>query len=121
MSDLSDELAKLEFCMYDNNFRNSREKLETIISKEFIEYGSTGAIFNHDTVMDFLVGDSNSTTVHKIVEKEIKQLSENVVLLLYKMESLNTDKTIRKTIRSSVWENKNGHWKILFHQGTVAK
>ena len=121
MSDLIEELAKLEFCMYDNNFRNSQEKLETIISKEFIEYGSTGTVFNHDTVMDFLVGDSNSSTVHKIVEKEIKQLSENVVLLLYRMESLNTDKTVRKTIRSSVWEKKDGQWKVLFHQGTVTK
>ncbi len=27
----------------------------------------------------------------------------------------------RRTLRSSIWQNKQGKWKMVFHQGTVTK
>jgi len=113
MKNLNDIIIELESKLLEEKTRNDSNELKKIISKDFIEYGSSGKIYNYDDTVNFLSTKSNE---YKMIEIKTQQLSDDVVLSTFVAE-----KNSIKTLRSSIWKNENGTWKIIFHQGTVAK
>jgi hypothetical protein len=109
-------VIEMELKLLDKDIRNNKNELNKYISKEFIEYGSSGKIYTYDDTLCLSSNDEEQID-YKILKMDAKILSENIILLLYIIEISNDNKKII-TNRSSIWKKDNNSWKIIFHQGT---
>jgi hypothetical protein len=113
-----DTLIKaLEEKLLAPDIRGSQEELEKLISPDFIEYGSSGKIFNHLAVITDLIAHSRNTFKYSFVNFKTRRLSDDIILALYILETERNHR-IAITNRSSLWHWEEGSWRIIFHQGT---
>ncbi|HVO75657.1 MAG TPA: nuclear transport factor 2 family protein [Ignavibacteriaceae bacterium] len=94
------------------------EKLSKIIHEDFFEFGSSGRLWDKKSVIKEFEENPHLRSI--IREFKVIPLSEEIVLVTYKATfgSLNSSS---ESLRSSIWKNFNGEWKIIFHQGTPLK
>jgi hypothetical protein len=103
--------------------RSSREELEKLISPEFIEYGSSGKIYNYLGTIAYLLTNSVDTFKYSFVNFKTRRLSDDTILALYILE-IEKNRKINITNRSSLWrreedfDGQDSIWQIIFHQGT---
>jgi hypothetical protein len=103
--------------------RSSREELEKLVSPDFIEYGSSGKIYNYLGIIAYLLANSADTFNYTFVNFKTIRLSDDTILALYILETEKNHK-ITITNRSSLWrregdsEGEDSWWRIIFHQGT---
>ncbi len=114
---LKDHILRLENALLLGEIRGSAQRLGEILSPGFFEFGSSGTVYR------FYEGDTFPCFPEHIrVEIEdfsIVPLADDCVLATY--TCLKHDKTsgsISRSLRSSVWRETDGIWKIVFHQGT---
>ena len=112
---IEEEIKEKELKLLDKNIRNNKEELKKLLSKDFIEYGSSGSIYTFCDTINLLPNENNDIN-YEINKMDIKILSENIVLILY---TINMNNIISN--RSSIWKKENNEWKIIFHQGTREK
>lgn len=110
---------KLEEKLLNPNIRKSAQEIENLLSDDFIEFGSSGRVFNKQQVIEFLLQESSDEI--SISELKAAELSNGVALVTYKA----TRHVIRTgadvvSLRSSVWKMFDSSWKMVFHQGTAA-
>ncbi|MDR1970364.1 MAG: DUF4440 domain-containing protein [Treponema sp.] len=123
-----DTLIKgLEEKLLNPEVRGSRGELEKLISEDFIEYGSSGKIYNYRGTITHLLTHAAEAVSYSFINFKTRRLSENIILALYIIE---TEKNHRITItnRSSLWRweedswqrsaGRSSAWRIIFHQGT---
>ena len=106
-----EELYNLETSLLEHSTRTSQDYLNRILSDNFLEFGSSGHIWTKDDVLQSLPHEKPQ--LFKISNFHAHDLAENLVLLTYSLNYNN-----RNTLRSSIWKNHEGTWKIQFHQGT---
>jgi hypothetical protein len=103
--------------------RSSREELEKLISPDFIEYGSSGKIYNYLGTIAYLLTNSVDTFKYSFVNFKTRRLSDDTILALYILE-IEKKRRIIITNRSSLWrqeadfDGQSFVWRIIFHQGT---
>lgn len=120
MSSLKEEIYNLENELLKSEVRKSHEKIAELLCDDFIEYCSKGEIYNYKKGDIFQDENDNKELNCQIVDFNIKELSSNTVLALYKVIKHNYSNEKNKySIRSSIWKNQNGKWKMFFHQGTL--
>ncbi|RUR14223.1 GNAT family N-acetyltransferase [Legionella sp. km772] len=109
---LPKSIEALERSLLDSSVRQSTEQLNKLIADDFLEFGSSGKVYNkHDCIKPdeyprkFVVSDF-----------KIKELSKDVTLATYK----TTEDGIA-SLRSSIWQRYGDEWKMIFHQGTKCK
>jgi hypothetical protein len=101
----------LECSLLNPEVRQSKDLLDTYIADEFIEFGSSGTIYNKADTINSLPIEKQRTI--DVLNFQINALAENVILATY--VSLENGSS---TLRSSIWRNTNAHWEMVFHQGT---
>ena len=104
-------LVELEVSLHTSEVRNSREKLDSLLSDDFMEIGASGATYRKEQVINSLLKEAPSEIHAK--DFEFRKLSNDLSQLIYRSEST------RRAIRSSIWRLEDGQWRMLFHQGTV--
>ena len=110
--ELKHHLLKLEEELLKPEIRSHPDRLNQLLADDFFEFGSSGKVWHKEG--DYNNGLSNREMI--LSEFEIRFLSEAAVLATYRIH----DKTrLQKTLRSSIWRNNNGTWKMIFHQGTL--
>jgi hypothetical protein len=114
---LSEQIYKLEDRLLQPEVRRSKEEITTILADDFVEFGSSGRIFDKIQVVE---GLPHSPTVPMIIEDfQVKVLSSNVVLATYRVVRTNEPREeMRNSLRSSIWKFIDGRWQMVFHQGT---
>jgi hypothetical protein len=114
---LSEQIYKLEGRLLQPEVRRSKEEITTILADDFVEFGSSGRIFDKIQVVE---GLPHSPTVPMIIEDfQVKVLSSNVVLATYRVVRTNEPREeMRNSLRSSIWKFIDGRWQMVFHQGT---
>ena len=102
-------IEALEQSLLDPSVRQSTEKLNRLIADDFVEFGSSGKIYNKQ---DCIKPDEDS---RKFVANDFKveELSKDVMLATYK-----TTEDGVASLRSSIWKRYGDEWKMIFHQGT---
>jgi hypothetical protein len=118
-------IKELEEKLLSSEVRRNREELERLISPDFIEYGSSGKIYNYFGTIAHLLANSGDLFDYAFVNFKTRRLSEDIILALYILE---TEKNRRIIIsnRSSLWRwevnaaGKDAAWRLIFHQGTRA-
>lgn len=93
--------------------RRSLQKL----ADDFIEYGSSGRMYNKQQAIDGLI--ISSTAQMTIMDFEVKLLAPGVALATYRVIKLNNQgEETNYSLRSSIWKLHKGRWQMVFHQGT---
>lgn len=110
---LEEQILYLEkqLMTYDYN------ELNEYLADDFIEYGSSGNIFDKSAQLDAVRDDKTVTHSIKytVTDFNIKLLAEDLVLATYRSLRHNDRKLV---LRSSIWKKVLGKWQMIFHQGT---
>lgn len=116
---LIERILQLEKDLLKSEVRKSSQKINEILSNDFIEFCSSGDIYYYKSGDIFQEKDDELENNWKIIDFEIKELSDDCVLALYKVIKLNEkDENKKFSIRSSIWKLYDEKWKMIFHQGT---
>ena len=97
--------------------RKSVEQLNDLISEDLIEFGSSGLVYTKRDVL----GNLPFTPEIKFVMTDFKinKLSADIIQTTFKTEKMDVQTgKISRSLRSSLWRNENGKWRMIFHQGT---
>lgn len=112
---LKEHIRQLEENLLSPEIRTSRTELKKILADNFFEFGSSGRVlFKEEEIPE----DGIGIVKMKMSEFEIHRLSDEVVLATYQIFNEITN---GYSLRSSIWKQFDGEWKMVFHQGTKTK
>jgi len=115
-------IFELETSLLKSEVRLSREKLNLLLADDFIEFGSSGLIYDKKEILDRLPKNSQTSPVEFLVSDfAVKELSENLILATFKTDKILSDKSHLISLRSSIWRKTSDGWQMIFHQGTPIK
>jgi hypothetical protein len=116
-------IRELEEKLLMQKVRSDRAELEKLISPDFIEYGSSGKVYNYLGTIAYLLANSVEAFKYSFVNFKTRRLSDDIILALYILET-ERNRKIYITNRSSLWRrerdpgSQESTWRIIFHQGT---
>ncbi|QKS69890.1 DUF4440 domain-containing protein [Paenalkalicoccus suaedae] len=113
---LKEHLYSLETTLLKGEVRKSVEILNELIADDFVEYSSTGEIYDKENVLSRLPNEEDPQIT--LSNFEIKYLSPTSALTTFKVF---IKRNMKYSLRSSVWKLNDGKWQMTFHQGTVTK
>ena len=114
---LTEHIRSLELRLLDPRVRATPTELEALLAEDFIEFGSSGRIFDRPEVIRALQHEPG--TNFSLQGFSLRTLAENVVLATYTVTAhLVHSEEVRSSLRSSVWLLRSGRWQLCFHQGT---
>lgn len=120
MNEIEKTIYELESSLLQPEVRSSLAKLNELLADDFMEFGSSGLMYNKQNVLERLPSNTDKIT-YTIENFEVKVLSESIIFATFKTDKVtnNEDKII--SLRSSLWRKEGEIWKIFFHQGTPIK
>jgi len=92
----------------------SKSIAERALTDDFVEYGSSGKIYNKKDIIDYY--KTLRSINHIITDFSIEFLSDTVVKTSFKSNLEG-----KKALRTSIWKFVDNAWKMSFHQGTGYK
>lgn len=113
-------MYELELSLLTPEVRSSFDKLNFLLTDDFMEFGSSGLIYDKKEILQRLPSTSEKIEF-SVNDFAARQLSEGVVLTTFKTERIINDTEKMTSLRSSLWKNTNGNWQMFFHQGTLIK
>ena len=114
-------IKNLEEKLLNADTRNSKEELKELLADDFVEFGSSGRVWNKKDIIADLMNE-NSEGEYSLTTDDFKVIlfSPDVVMATYLCYRKNLSGDIlRTTLRSSIWKLNDGNWQIYFHQGTL--
>ena len=111
-----DHLFKLEQELLETSTRQNRARLEQLLALEFFEFGSSGTAWSRGEILDRLPAEI--PTPIRASNFKAFELSQGVVLVTYKTDRTESDKSLLSALRSSIWKLNQAGWQMFFHQGT---
>jgi hypothetical protein len=116
---LVDELLKLESNLHKRDVRSSARAVSELLADEFVEFGSSGRIFNKSAIIDALAAESGDLQVF-VDDFAVRELAPNLALVTYVVAKPSGQPAamVRTSLRSSIWQMRDGRWQMIFHQGT---
>jgi hypothetical protein len=116
MKELEKIIYELEASLLSQEVRTSVESLDILIADEFIEYGSSGLIYDKKNILERLPKGPSPT--YNLYDFQCINLSENIIQSQFKTDKINLDSTKKTSLRTSLWRKSGNNWQIFFHQGT---
>lgn len=121
-NDLQKTIYDLETTLLKPEIRSSAKDLDLLLADDFVEFGSSGEIYDKKAILERLPKDTEVSPVQFVVSDfQVKELSENIVLATFKTDKISTDKSHVVALRASIWRKTNGNWQMIYHQGTPKK
>ena len=120
MESIEKHILQLENDLLKSEIRKSSQKINEILANDFIEFCSSGSEYYYKNGDVFQEQNDNHTLCWEILDFQIKELSDDCILAMYKVikhSELNESK--KYSLRSSIWKYYDGKWKMTFHQGTL--
>src|ERR1041384_2414439 len=87
-----------------------------LLAEEFVEFGSSGRQFTKAQVVAALQAEAPIQVTAS--EFKVQLLSSQVALVTYRAQR-HGEPPIH-TLRSSIWQQREGQWQMVFHHGTLA-
>ncbi|KRB51749.1 hypothetical protein ASE04_09430 [Rhizobium sp. Root708] len=120
MNELGEHLRVLEERLFEQAVRNSRPALEALLSPDFREIGASGRIYSYDTVIEALLQEPVDGIKRRLTDFETQLLAPGLALVTYRAVRDILDQPSVQSLRSSIWRHEpDGHWRMVFHQGTL--
>ena len=110
-------LRALEEELLQPAVRKTASRVDALLGEDFIEFGSSGRVFDKHDIIDIL--RSESPARRSLTDFRALPLGPGVVLTTYRATSYGAsgEQPIH-SLRSSVWRLLDGRWQIVFHQST---
>ena len=109
-------VIELEKMLLDSAIRKDPFELSRLIADDFVEFGTSGRIYNKTIIIERLSNES-PCAVEAFNFKAVP-LSPDVVQLTFKTKRKNDNGSLSASLRCSIWKLNGNQWQILFHQGT---
>src|ERR1700739_2267360 len=112
------QLRKLEESLLDTAVRRDRKKMRSMLAENFLEFGSSGRIWNRNSIIELL---SQETAFVPPATEVCRAafLTDDVTLVTYRTVRIDPETgEVLSSLRSSIWKNESGTWRMRFHQGT---
>ncbi len=121
MPDLKGILLALEQELLSPQVRASNERLDELLAREFVEFGSSGRIYDKQSMI-YALTQAASMEDYQVDDFTVVTESDDTALVTYscKIRSAGGD-LVRTSNRSSLWKLLDGRWQMAFHQGTRAE
>lgn len=113
---------QLEQELHRSDIRSSPEAVSSRLADDFLEFGSSGRVYDKHLTIDSLAqeGPSDRGTLPEVRDFTVRMIAIDAVLVLYRsVRQADGGLPKRTTLRSSVWKLIDGQWRMTFHQGTV--
>ena len=113
-------VKKFELELLSSKARKSPERLNELLADDFFEFTQSGTATTKQDIIDVLPKlPEEKFIVHDYTEK---YLADDLVLVHYIADREILDSGEKRcTLCSSIWQNKNNNWQMIFFQGTPAK
>lgn len=112
-----DELRRLEESLLGSAVRNDREQVAKLLTDDFVEFGSSGRVFDKTQIIEAISGDDPATRV--VTAFNVVLLGPEVALVTYRVcRSDLSGLNVSCSLRSSIWQWSPQGWRMRFHQGT---
>lgn len=105
-------LYECEQALLDPVVRRSTKEVEALLHQDFMETGSSGDVYDRDSMISMMVDQSPGDVV--IVDFETTHLSADVALVTYRSVGMGG----QEARRTSIWVQEDGRWQLRHHQGT---
>jgi hypothetical protein len=111
------QIRYLEERLLQPDVRKIAADVAALLAAEFIEFGSSGQIFDREQIISAL---QHEPPMHwSLTNFKTSQLASDVVLATYMATRYSsTAEPPVYSLRSSIWKRIDGQWRIIFHQGT---
>ena len=114
----ADQLKQLEERLLDPAVRHNSELVASLLADDFIEFGSSGRVFNKASILEDLKNEP-PRPASLLSDFSTREIAPNAVLATYKATRRNANgEPTGQSWRSSLWTNIDGRWQVTFHQGT---
>jgi len=123
-AEIAARIVALELSLLEASTRSDRDYLEQVLDDDMVEFGKSGGIYDKRSIIQALEGERSDPAPAdqlELVDAMATLLSADTVLLTYRLRPhplVGTDAVA--SLRSSVWKQTDGRWRLLFHQGTAA-
>jgi hypothetical protein len=115
-ADLGRHLRDLEESLLQPDVRKSPLLLD-LLAEEFVEFASDGRIYSKADLAALL--QAEVPMLQTAGGFKVRMLAPNAALLTYHIRRHgNPD---RHTLRSSLWRQQGGKWRMVFHQATITE
>lgn len=115
--EVGEHLIGCERALLDPEVRRDRVQAEALLAEEFLEFGSSGLVWNRPALVELLATEPYTAPTAEAMQ--CARIAVDVALVTYRTE--RTDAETGKptvTLRSSLWIWEAGRWRMRFHQGT---
>jgi len=105
---LKKQLQFLEEQLLQPEVRKSAKDLAILLADEFIEFGSSGRVYNKQQVISGL--PTSPTVQMKLMDFQVKLLAPDVALTVYRLvKDSEQSKEKKYSLRSSIWRLQRNH------------
>lgn len=121
MAAAEEALLLLEKQLLQPDFRNSPERVAALLAEEFIEFGSSGQVYDKPGTIAALRpgGAGGNAESPRIEEFRARELAPALFLVNYRIAAPGgPGQIVAGSLRSSLWTWRDNRWQLLFHQGT---
>jgi hypothetical protein len=108
---------ELETSLHKKQIRNSAQAASALLADAFIEFGSSGRVFNKPSIVEMMRTETLDQQI-TVEDFAAQELAPDVVLVTYISKKGTVDQLAVPTLRSSIWKRFDGKWQMVFHQGT---
>lgn len=108
-------VTRLEQRLLDPAVRADASEVAALLHPEFEEIGSSGRLWDRDTVIQSLA-DAAAERTATFEPLSAAVVGPDAVLITYRTSSHAGD-----CLRSSLWLRRDGKWRLRFHQGTPVR
>lgn len=121
MSECEDEIGEVlrrnEEALLDPAIRRDRDRVAALLSEDFVEFGASGRVFALTEILELLATETYQPPL--IEDFRCRSIAPTVALVTYRAVRPNpAPGKSAASLRSSVWTNERGQWRMVFHQGT---
>ena len=115
--ELSAHLRSLEEALLDPAVRSDSKRVAALLAEEFQEFGSSGTVWSRQAIIESLATEEYRTIT--LEDFKCDWIADNVALVTYRSVRTDLQSSLKsKALRSSLWIEESGAWKMRFHQGT---
>jgi hypothetical protein len=112
------QLRDLEIELHRTETRQNRSRMESLLHPDFVELARSGRRYSRNDVLEEFEGGRAMEPVHA-QDFDLAALAPGIALLTYRSAHIGpTGDLFRHSLRSSLWIETPGGWRIRFHQGT---
>jgi hypothetical protein len=114
---ICEHLRACEEALLDPAVRRDRARVAALLAEDFEEFGSSGRVWSREAIIESLASEDYEPIA--IEDFKCDRIAEGFALVTYRSVRTDTQSGARSmALRSSLWVEESGEWRMRFHQGT---